>query len=312
MKRKGFTLVELLVVITIIALLMSILMPALARVRQVAYRTLCGTNLSAIGKLMLVYSHDNDEEYPIAGGKKSIWSTDGHIEDAFADNPRAAYGGDVSNEVTVTSSHYLLIKYADATPKQFVCKGDAGTKEFKLSDFGDVVPDGFEIEDAWDFGDGERGNPGAYCSYAYHMPYYQKKNFPGFPISVISNPRSPLCSDRNPWLDKNADDDVEIAEWVTASGDVPAHLYDPDGKSNCAAHQRDGQNVLFNDSHVYFEPAPNCGINNDNIYLHWTTDNPDDEEQQTGSTAGAPDDDGDGYPESIKDAYLVSERQDDP
>jgi prepilin-type N-terminal cleavage/methylation domain-containing protein len=53
MKKKGFTLVELLVVIAIIALLMGILMPALARVRQIAFRMVCGTNLSGIGKAML-------------------------------------------------------------------------------------------------------------------------------------------------------------------------------------------------------------------------------------------------------------------
>ena len=57
MERKGFTLVELLVVIAIIALLMGILMPALARVRQIAFRLVCGTNLSGIGKAMLIYAN---------------------------------------------------------------------------------------------------------------------------------------------------------------------------------------------------------------------------------------------------------------
>jgi len=66
-QRKGFTLVELLVVIAIIALLMGILMPALARVRQIAYRLYCGTNLSGIGKAMLIYANDYDDELPRAG-----------------------------------------------------------------------------------------------------------------------------------------------------------------------------------------------------------------------------------------------------
>jgi len=308
MKRKGFTLVELLVVITIIALLMSILMPALARVRQMAYRTLCGTNLSAIGKLMLVYSNDNEEEYPIAGGRKSLWSTTGKIADAFGATPLEAFGGHVSNRVTVTSSFYLLIKYADGTEKQFVCKGD-GAKVFKLSDFGTKVPDDFEIEDAWDFGIGKPyTEPGAYCSYAYHMPYYQKKDVPGFPIAVTSKPSSPLCADRNPYLDKNlSDEDLDGPEWDTTT-DPPSYSA-PDGKGNCAAHQRDGQNVLFNDSHVYFQQYPNCGINNDNIYLHWTEYDPDDERRQVGTEAGRPERNGDEYPWSEKDAYLVSERQ---
>ncbi|MHC4114802.1 MAG: type II secretion system protein, partial [Planctomycetota bacterium] len=59
MKRKGFTLVELLVVIAIIALLMGILMPALAKVKQLAARMVCGSHLSGIGKAMLVYANDH-------------------------------------------------------------------------------------------------------------------------------------------------------------------------------------------------------------------------------------------------------------
>ena len=44
-RKEGFTLVELLVVISIIALLMAVLMPALQRVKRQAKTTLCQANL---------------------------------------------------------------------------------------------------------------------------------------------------------------------------------------------------------------------------------------------------------------------------
>src|SRR5258706_129300 len=61
----GFTLVELLVVIGIIALLVAILLPALSKSREMARRAACLSNLRQVHMAFVLYAADNHDQVPL-------------------------------------------------------------------------------------------------------------------------------------------------------------------------------------------------------------------------------------------------------
>src|SRR5688572_20024643 len=62
--RRGFTLVELLVVMTIVSLLAALLIPAVMAARETGRTVQCRSNLRQIGLAVLGYAHHNNGAYP--------------------------------------------------------------------------------------------------------------------------------------------------------------------------------------------------------------------------------------------------------
>ena len=217
---------------------------------------MCKKNLSRLGKVMAIYANDYEDEYPKAGGRTNEWVSE--IANWKAQSRRDAYSIErTQGKVTITSSLYLLIKYAEMTPKDFVCPGEAESCEFDLAKVPEDLPDNYQLIDAWDFGGwyDEPNNPSRHCSYAYHMP------FDHFALTLAADAEMAIIADRNPWMDPKLVSDPNWGWKSFQSGNTETLTH-----GNSDAHDRRGQNILFGDLGVRFEETPICGVDQDNIY----------------------------------------------
>ncbi|MHC4559245.1 MAG: DUF4190 domain-containing protein, partial [Planctomycetota bacterium] len=242
---KGFATVAITTSV-VVFFIIGISTPALARAREISFRMICARNLSGIGKAMLIYSNDYDDEMPRSGGRRSIWAR--RIPSWTANNRFRAYGLQANGrggQASISSCFYLLVKYAEVTPKSFVCQGDTGVTDFTLAEYG---VSGRYMIDLWDFGP----SPTEHCSYAYHMP------FGLYALTTSSEPGMAVAADRNPWIEPpvaRAKGIFLLTSYLPRGGKEAVNI------GNAIAHREDGQNVLFVDSHVSFERRPFCAIN---------------------------------------------------
>jgi prepilin-type processing-associated H-X9-DG protein len=235
---------EVFVIVGIVALVISILLPSISRLRQTSGRTRCGSNLRQIGQAVLLYQIENKGAFPrtvYAPGAMPTWGTG-----AAAANPFTSPDRPADNDVT--AALFLLLRTQDVTSSVFVCDGDSS----RIAD--DFGGRGGTATMRSNFSDWRKN-----LSYSVHNPYPASDG-----AALGADGKLPALNDRDFAVAADMNGGVGAGSDVTAvterspSGEM--------ARANSPIHGRAGQNVVYGDGHVEFQQNPFCGVKRDNIY----------------------------------------------
>jgi len=242
---KGFTLVELLVVIGIIALLISMPLPALNAAKERANRAKCANNLSQVGKGFKLYAADCKGQYPrVLYNPDAAPANGGAWENVGATYPNAGAPPDVNS---VTAALFMLARQCDITMETFTCPSSNQEKDLMA---------GLPVLQRSNFSD--RNN----LSYSITNPYPSRAANEGSSVGYKWNDSVPgdfaIGADRN---------DCTTGGFVPSAALKSNSPAQEQRKVNSKNHDSDGENVLYNDGHVEWWSNAWAGSQKDNIYF---------------------------------------------
>ena len=279
MKRKGFTLVELLVVITIIGLLMGLLMPAVYSALEKANQAACKSNLKQIGTACQTWATGHRQRWPdVLNDGSTHWDEIGlsrsdRVEPAEEVPEEFEQVGLETGPVNSnTANFWRLVASAGMTIDVFLCPSAGHLRDDTVVLFDQVK----------DF----RGPRFVSYSYQNVLGLYSLTQTGAEQPSALA-----VAADANPqradfWsgapgtsvdekdgatdikLDQNAffetsDETVGWNEDLGEEGIPESNAW----QLNSPNHQFLGQNVLYLDGHVSWCTHPYCGPKFDNIWL---------------------------------------------
>jgi prepilin-type N-terminal cleavage/methylation domain-containing protein/prepilin-type processing-associated H-X9-DG protein len=236
---RGFTVIELLIVIAIIAVLMAIILPAAERVRHQAYIDKCASNLRQIGLALQTYAQDNHGNYPRTPYDPTYTNPLTEGTGVSAPDPFSPPGVQFND---TSAPLFLLMKTQHLVPEVMICPYNDDTE---------FVADLPNLAGRSNFSDQKKN-----LAYSFANPY-PKSAVAGYRLSNKLTAEFAVAADRNPGTSGKNDD---------VYAPVPNSPTSVMKKANSSNHEKDGQNVLYGDGHVAWQKTPFCGIQNDNIY----------------------------------------------